>query len=169
MGNPHDRIRKALEEALSALEEAAEETPPRAARATGEWRVTLEGGATFHLAVEEVEGRWRVTHDKVGISSARTPRAAVLNWAVKVRGWPVAEVLAPGVLSRASLEGAAARAERAWNRLDGVLLKIVGDDERVQDEALRELACSIGLVSTAEGLGRLIRGARERGRGSEQP
>lgn len=165
MGNPHARIREALESALAALDEAVAELPPTAVTpSAGEWQVTLEGGETIRLAVEQVAGGWRVARDRVSFFLGKTPRHAALNWAVKVKGWPVVEVLAPGVISRAALEGAAQRAERNWNRLDAVLLRIVGDDEADRDAALQEMACSIGLAATANELGRLIRAARERER-----
>jgi hypothetical protein len=65
----------------------------------GTWRVVVEGGAIGELTVDVVGGGWhRVSGQEY---HPATPLRAAIAHAAWARDWAVAEIVAPGALTRA--------------------------------------------------------------------
>jgi len=65
----------------------------------GTWRVVVEGGAVGELTVDVVGGGWhRVSGQEY---HPATPLRAAIAHAAWARDWAVAEIVAPGALTRA--------------------------------------------------------------------
>ena len=85
---------------------------------TEQWAVVDEDGAVHEVAVDEGRGSarswWAATPDVARRSHASARAAVVL--VAQAQGWGIAEVLAPGVVSRAGL---VAEVQRLREIIDG--------------------------------------------------